>query len=140
MANATFLHASLMKTTRTMRRFTAWIASFAILLAALAPSISQAIAAASTSNDWAEVCTMEGAKLVKVADTAPHKSTTHKLSHFEHCPFCLAHAVALGLPPDSGIQLPVAVGTQILPPLFYQASRPLFAWAAAQPRAPPFLS
>jgi hypothetical protein len=130
-----------MKTTRTMRRFTAWIASFAILLAALAPSISQAMTAAShMSNEWAEVCTVSGAKLMKVGDSSPSKSGTHKMSHFEHCPFCLSHAVALGLPPDTDMKLPLAAGTHILPTLFYQAQRPLFAWAAAQPRAPPVVS
>jgi hypothetical protein len=123
-----------------MRCLTAWIASFAILLATLAPAISHAMAAAhGSSHEWSEICTASGAKLVKVGDL-PSKPSTHQVSHFEHCPFCLGHAGAFGLPPDNDLRLPSVAGTQILPPLFYRAHRPLFAWAAAQPRAPPSLS
>jgi len=130
-----------MKRIRTMRRVTAWIASFAILLAALAPSISHAVAAAKNApNGWAEICTVTGAKLVKLDHTSSQHAPTHKMSHFEHCPFCLSHAVNLGMPPDATIAIPLLEGTHVLPPLFYHAPRPLFAWAAAQPRAPPFLS
>jgi hypothetical protein len=138
----TFSTTSPMRTTRRMRRFTVWIASFAILLATLAPAISHAVTAAKNGNSasWAEICTMNGAKLVKVADASSSKPATHQVSHFEHCPFCLSHAGAFGLPPDNDLQLPVIVSTRILPPLFYRAHRPLFAWTAAQPRAPPAFS
>lgn len=131
-----------MKPTRTMRRVTAWIASFAILLAALAPSISHAVAAAkNVPNGWTEICTVAGAKLVKLGDTPPAKpAPTHKMSHFEHCPFCLSHAVNLGMPPEAAMAIPLFDGTHLVPPLFYHAPRPLFAWAVAQPRAPPFFS
>ncbi|HWT71228.1 MAG TPA: DUF2946 domain-containing protein [Oxalicibacterium sp.] len=130
-----------MKTTRTMRCITAWIASFAILLAALAPSISHAVAAAKNMpNGWTEICTVAGAKLVKLDDAPSKPAPTHKMSHFEHCPFCLSHAVSLGMPPDATIAIPSLEGTHILPPLFYHAPRPLFAWSTAQPRAPPFLA
>ncbi|HEX2604283.1 MAG TPA: DUF2946 domain-containing protein [Oxalicibacterium sp.] len=130
-----------MTSTRQMRRLTAWIASFAILLATLAPAISHAMAAMhGTSADWSEICTASGAKYVKVADVAPSKPATHQVSHFEHCPFCFSHAGALGLPPDNDLHLPSVAGTQILPPLFYRAPRPLFSWATAQPRAPPAFS
>jgi hypothetical protein len=124
-----------------MRRITAWIASFAILLAALAPSISHAVAAAKNiPNGWTEICTVAGAKLVKLDDTSSKQAPTHKMSHFEHCPFCLSHAVALGLPSGVDIVMPVVDGTSVFPVLFYQASHPLFAWVATQPRAPPAVS
>jgi hypothetical protein len=124
-----------------MRRFTAWVASFAILLAALAPAISHAMAAARGAPQvWSEVCTASGAKLVKVADASSSKPATQQASHFEHCPFCFSHAVGPGLLPDNDLRLPSAAGAQILPPLFYRAHHPLFAWVAAQPRAPPLLS
>jgi hypothetical protein len=139
-----------MRTTRTTRRMTAWIASFAILLATLAPSISHAVAAAKgIPNGWTEVCTVAGAKLVKLDDASaskeiskpPSKSApAQKMSHFEHCPFCLSHALALGLPPGADFVMPVVAGTSVVPSLFYHAPRPLFAWVAAQPRAPPALS
>lgn len=124
-----------------MRRITAWIASFAILLAALAPSISHAVSAASNApNGWTEICTVAGAKLLKLDDAPSKPAPAHKMSHFEHCPFCLSHAVALGLPSDANLKLPAITGMHIVPSLFHHAPRPLFAWAAAQPRAPPALS
>jgi hypothetical protein len=136
-------HAS-MKMTKSMHRMTVWIACCAILLSSLAPSISHAVAAAKgVPNGWTEICTVAGAKLVKLDSGAPESTLpapTEKSTHFEHCPFCLHHAVSLGLPPNGDFVMPVVEGTHILPSLFYQASRPPFAWAAAQPRAPPAIS
>lgn len=130
-----------MNMTKSMHRMTAWIAFCAILLASLAPSISHAVAAAKgTPNGWMEICTVEGAKLVQVDGGKPSTpSSGDKSLHFEHCPFCLNHAVAAGMPPADFV-LPVVAGTSVVPLLFYQASHPLFAWTAAQPRAPPVLS
>ena len=132
----------MMNMTKSMHRLSARIALFAILLAALAPSISHAIASAKgVPNGWMEVCTVEGAKLVQVDAGKPAApAPVEKSLHFEHCPFCIGHAVALGIPSTNHIELPVAAGTSVVPVLFYQASHPLFAWTAAQPRAPPALS
>ncbi|MEG1323955.1 MAG: DUF2946 domain-containing protein, partial [Janthinobacterium sp.] len=49
------------------RRFAAWIACFAILLAALAPSISQAVANAKqeSGSGWAEICSVAGIRFVQ---------------------------------------------------------------------------
>jgi hypothetical protein len=131
-----------MRMTKSMHRMTMWIALCAILLASLAPSISHAIAAAKgIPNGWTEICTVNGAKLVKIDGAqSPAPTPAEKGTHFEHCPFCLHHAVSLGLPPNSDFVMPVVEGSPVLPSLFYQASRPLFAWAATQPRAPPAFS
>ncbi len=131
-----------MKMTVTMRRLTAWIASFAILLAALAPSISHALAAAKGGNSgWIEVCSVVGAKLVKVADSQnPASIPAGKAMHTEHCPYCSTHAGSVGLLPTMTLVLPLVNGTYPLPALFYQSSSPLFSWASAQPRAPPVAS
>jgi hypothetical protein len=129
--------------TKSMHRTTVWIAFCAILLAALAPSISHAVAAAKgIPNGWTEICTVDGAKLVKLDGTSSSEAPApdKKATHFEHCPFCLHHAVSLGLPPNADFVMPSIEGSPVLPALFYQASRPLFAWAAAQPRAPPVVS
>ena len=122
----------------------AWIACFAILLAALAPTISHALAAQQhpvQQQEWVEICSMEGSKMVMVEHehTAPQPAHD-SFGHMEHCPFCLNHAVAHGLPPIDSPVLPMVAGSSVLPPLYYQASRPLFAWDVAQPRAPPFFS
>ncbi|HEX4325561.1 MAG TPA: DUF2946 domain-containing protein [Burkholderiales bacterium] len=117
------------------RRFAAWLATFAILLAALAPTVSHAMAAVRGGASWVEICTATGPALVKVAaEQVPAKGGG--TSHFDHCPFCSIHAGAAGLPPAAAA-LPVATGAYALPELFLRAPRPLFAWAAGQPRAPP---
>lgn len=129
--------------TKLTRQFTAWIACFAILLAALAPSISHAIAAGKDAGaGWIEVCSATGSKLVQVGgehNPAPSEPAEEGL-HFEHCPFCLTHGGLVGLPPSAGFTLPAVSGTQPLPSLYYQSPRPLFIWAAAQSRAPPAIS
>lgn len=131
-----------MNMTKSMHRMTAWFAFCAILLASLAPSISHAVAAAKgIPNGWMEICTVEGSKLVQMHDGAPSPSAPGEKSlHFEHCPFCLNHAVALGMPPSDTVALPAVTGTSVVPLLFYHSPRPLFVWTTAQPRAPPALS
>lgn len=124
-----------------------WIACFAILLNALAPSISHAISAFNGHSAqpplWMEVCTVDGAKFVapvsdKVPDTAPSNNSIAHQS--EHCPFCLSHAGTFALPPPSLTPFAVSGQHDLLPSLFYRSPQPLFSWAAAHPRAPPVAS
>ncbi|HJV87639.1 MAG TPA: DUF2946 domain-containing protein [Noviherbaspirillum sp.] len=150
------------------RRIAAWTACFAVLLAALAPSISHAISAAKGTNSiWSDICTqagmtrhtgMHGDKHAHMhgnmhadmqadmqADRhtskhADHSGPVQKSLHFEHCPFCFTHGGSVGLPPVAAISLPIVTATQERPFLFYQSPRPLFIWAAAQSRAPPFIA
>lgn len=124
------------------RHWTAWIAAFAVLLAALAPSISQAVFASRGSPaGFGEICSVNAPKLVKVEHEGHHSSSSlaEKGLHFEHCSFCFTHAGSVGLPPAADLVLPVPIGTQPMPSLFYQSPRPLFVWATAQSRAPPSL-
>ena len=129
-----------MKASWRTHRFAAWLASFAILLAALAPAISHAVAAVQGGASWVEVCTATGPALVKVAGeqapAAPEQDGQGM--HMEDCPFCLSHAGSFGLAPAAEAALPASLGTDPAPALFYQSPRPLFAWAAAQARAPPY--
>jgi len=133
-----------MKMTRSGHKIAAWIACFAIMLAALAPSISHAIASVKgIPHGWIEVCTNNGARLVKLdgssqSTTFPDNGKTH--IHFEHCPFCQHHHGDLAIPSTAKLALPTSPRFSILPTLFYQASRPLFAWSIAHPRAPPRFS
>ena len=125
------------------RRFAAWIACFAILLAALAPSISQAVANAKqeSGSGWAEICSVAGIRFVQVDDGAADEKSVGKAMQMEHCAFCSTHAGSVGLPPTSPM-LPqlVASGTAIFPALYYQSPAPLFIWSTAQSRAPPTLN
>ena len=126
------------------RRFAAWIACFAILLAALAPSISQAVANAKqqSGSGWAEICSVAGIRFVQVVEdgTTEDGKSAGKAMQMEHCAFCSTHAGSVGLPPTSPVlPLPVAMGTAIFPALYYQSPAPLFIWSTAQSRAPPAL-
>ncbi len=126
------------------RRFAAWIACFAILLAALAPSISQAVANAKqeSGSGWAEICSVAGIRfvqLVQVDDGAADGKSGGKVMQMEHCAFCSTHAGSVGLPPSPVLPLPIASGTAIFPALYYQSPSPLFIWSTAQSRAPPTL-
>ena len=128
------------------RRFAAWIACFAILLAALAPSISQAVASAKqeSGSGWAEICSVAGIRFVQLDpadDGAADGKSGGKAMQMEHCAFCSTHAGSVGLPPTSPVlPLLVASGTAIFPSLYYQSPAPLFIWFTAQSRAPPALA
>ncbi|TNC77688.1 DUF2946 domain-containing protein [Janthinobacterium lividum] len=125
------------------RRFAAWIACFAILLAALAPSISQAVANAKqeSGSGWAEICSVAGIRFVQIDGLAADEKSGGKAMQMEHCAFCSTHAGSVGLPPTSPVlPLLVASGTAIFPSLYYQSPAPLFMWSTAQSRAPPVLA
>lgn len=127
---------------RQTKRITTWLAAMAILFAAIAPSISHALASVGKlSPTWMEICSAEGSKVFKSDDAGgvSQQKTQQKNSSagFEHCPYCTLHGGSVGLPPTAGFTLPVFSCSFPLPSLFYQAPRPLFIWAAAQSRAPP---
>jgi len=126
---------------KATRHFTAWIASFAVLLSLLAPSISFA-AARDAGASWQEICSVGGFKLIKVADGQNPKSSppVGTATHPEHCPFCFTHAGSFGLPPTVEFSLPVVTGSNASPILFYQSPHPLYIWSTAQSRAPPLFS
>jgi hypothetical protein len=125
------------------RRCTAWIAMLALLLAALAPSFAQARAVGmwkaggQLGGVWAEVCGPGGGKMVRLGD-APTQPADGAL-HLEHCPFCALDMPPAVLPAQVAAFAPSALPAP-RPFLFYHASRPLYAWTRAQPRAPPALS
>jgi hypothetical protein len=120
------------------RRLAAWTACVAILFAALAPSISQAVSL-SKGDTWTEICSVAGIKLIKVSSdqAIPSDLATQDSSHFKHCPFCSTHPATLALLPTAGFALPSLAIRDTYPPLFFQSPRPLQVWAAAQSRGPP---
>lgn len=123
------------------RRFTAGLATFAMLLAALAPAISSALAAANDQHvRWVPVCTADGARLVPVPTDADGVPVAPKAHHVDHCPFCAPNAPGAALPPSVAFVVPVVSGGDAVPPLFLDAPRPPAVWAATQPRAPPSAS
>jgi hypothetical protein len=114
----------------------AWVALFALLGMALAPTISKSLFGPKALFGQVEVCTVDGMKLVTLDDQgAPSQPDVHP--HSGDCPFCGLQGPAF-LPSVDQTPVEVAATTQLLPPRFYRASRPLFAWASARSRAPPF--
>jgi Protein of unknown function (DUF2946) len=115
-----------------------WIACFAILLMALVPAISHAVRPDAPTG-WAEICSVTGAKLVPLDDTATSEpgSGEPQVQALEHCPYCSLHSSALGMPPTPPAGLALMTLAFEHPELFWLAPRTLFAWASAQPRAPP---
>jgi hypothetical protein len=119
-----------MRPNQFTRRVAAWIACLAMLFAALAPSISHAMRA----DAWTEVCSASSVKMVKVA---AGQGDPDDARHLEHCAFCATHAAAPALLPGNAGGMPLLLGRDSYPPLFFQSPSPLAAWTHAQPRAPP---
>jgi hypothetical protein len=128
----------------------AWMACFAILLASLAPAISHAVNAARTAQPaQQEHCLKESEAMAHAGHAAPAEAmhdapdadhaASHEL-HFEHCPFCFIHAGSFALMPSFAVQAGLLPARAQRPLLFYQSHQPLYAWASAQPRAPPAVS
>jgi len=127
-----------------------WIACLAILLNALAPGVSHALALADGRHagpGW-EICLNDGTRLSGsgTLDEATFRAVTDRsrpapqpdaAPPMSDCGYCLAHAGALGLPPPALAPLPFAAMPAARPFLFYHAPRPLQAWVAAHPRGPP---
>lgn len=119
-------------------RVTAWIAIFAILLAALAPSLARALAPPQQAMPWGEICTAAGMQQVAV-DAAPD-SGSHEGSGPRHCPYCLVHAGHFALPSATGSFCPATATGAAAPLPFFVAPPPRLIRPAAAPRAPPSIS
>lgn len=117
------------------RQVSLWLAIMAVLMAALAPAVSQAVRAADPLA-WAEVCSAS-AKSAAAGQQAPADGAAHL---FEHCPYCSLHSAGLGMPPAAlSLALLPALSAE-LPALFLGGPRGLHSWTAAQPRGPPAAS
>lgn len=113
------------------------MAALAILLAALAPTVSRWLATAHPAPlAMMEVCVSRaGAPSMLVL-----KPTSNQPSHaltMDQCPLCTMQADQAGLPPTYWAA-PLAMGlSDTAPSLFLRAPHPLQVWAAALARAPP---
>jgi hypothetical protein len=136
---------------RRNRRLISWLASMAIVLNALAPAVSHAMASIQgQSAPWMEICSVSGTKFVPMAfDLSPSHATDQADSSktgdsqpmsMQHCPYCLAQAGNMAVLTDYGFELAQTDLSYSLPALFYQSHHPLFVWAASSPRAPPSIS
>jgi len=118
-----------------------WIALLGVLFSALAPTISHAMAASQTAlqaSQTVQVCTAEGVVSLAVDRAQPGKPAVPAPDHiFKHCPCCAAHGGAPALPSAPRFLFPLIRQATAYPALFYRSAAPLFAWRAANPRAPP---
>lgn len=125
---------------RQLRAFT-WIALLAVFGLALVPTLSHAFAFAQGGKSAkAEICTSQGMQVAAFGEAASgDEAPLSGASHLEHCPYCVQGAGALGMPPAVSVALALPV-VGVEAPAFLHAPRTLFAWAAAQARAPPQVS
>ena len=114
-----------------------WIASAALLFAAIAPALSQAVVSPNPSmGDMAMVCTSTGMKSVASLDAgseAPANAVNPA------CAFCVLHAqLACGLPTP---QVPAWAPLSSAPPELQAVSQrlPSVQWSPGLARAPPTL-
>jgi hypothetical protein len=115
-----------------------WIAVTAVLMNALAPSISHAMAYAEGNPAAFEICRADKSKPLSLSFLQLEDEGGKKgMSMGEDCGYCLNHAGALGLPPSLVSGLPYAAPSRQHPFLFYRAPQPLAVWSAARPRGPP---
>jgi Protein of unknown function (DUF2946) len=132
---------------RIHRQLTAWIAAMALLLGGLLPVLSHAVVTAPANGQgWVEVCTVSGMAWVKqvadATDTGRGAQQAHTLPGVpiapDGCDWCSTHNPLAGVPLLAGSPTAPQVFGPEVPTRFLQAPRPLFVWAAAHSRAPPF--
>lgn len=117
---------------RRHRRISAWVTLLALVLATLAPGVARAVAfAQGDALALAEVCSAYA--------KAPGGDERGRdgAQPLKHCPYCALHADTLALPPLQAQPLAAPHLSHAVPAAWLHAPRPLFAWAAAQARAPP---
>lgn len=121
---------------RVTRRLATWIAVLAVLMAALAPAISHALAS-DGSSAWIEVCTAQGSRWLQADAERGEDSTPGTGQTLKHCPYCNLHPNVLGIPPTPVMALPASESATAVPRAFLAAPHTLPVWTSAQPRAPP---
>lgn len=115
-------------------RIAGWAAVVAVLMAALAPAVSHALASRGDVR-WTEVCTAEGSRRVQGAPAGKPEPQSGSQTP-DPCGFCTLHADLAAPPGADGLAEPVPAG-QALPIASLGATRVDPARGDAQPRAPP---
>jgi hypothetical protein len=125
---------------RRLHRRLTWIALFAVLVGALVPTLSRALAVGGNGG-WTEVCTALGAKwvpLVEDAASQPAPAPLRPHGVLDHCAYCsLPGTQAALLPPAAPLPIAACMVDDRPPDRCLDAPRTLHAWCRAQPRAPP---
>ena len=116
------------------RKLIHWIASFAILMGALAPAISQALSVSKAGQGFVvEVCSTTGSKTMQVIsddETAPSVAMEN------HCPYCVIQPIYL-LSTDYAYEFVAPQGFGLDLGLAHLAPALSAAWLTFSSRAPP---
>lgn len=119
---------------RHHRRLLAWATLLALVLATLAPGVARAVAfVQGDALALAEVCSA----YAQAPTAGSGEAGRDGAQPLKHCPYCALHADTLALPPTEAPPMAAAPLSHAMPAAWLHAPRPLFAWAAAQARAPP---
>lgn len=96
---------------RRSRRLGSWIATFAILVAALAPMLSQALADQTSPASWSAICTAQGEQWVRTdvgVPGDPAQGPASPADLLDHCPYCPLQGHLTPLPVAStGLRVPI---------------------------------
>lgn len=131
------------------RTIVQWIAILAVLMNALAPSVSMALNAASGPQEpgqsqWVEVCATRGTTWVLLAADGSTLETRQSKPadapsalHTEHCLYCLTHAASFALPTEEPAAFALLQISSTHGLCAVSAIRTCSPWRAQVARAPP---
>lgn len=92
----------------------------AVVFGALAPTLAQAMVAATNKAQWVEVCSASGMVWLKAdgSDATGLASTpgAPMSDAAQHCPWCSFHGASPGLPPGTALPLPTVSAEHAVPP------------------------
>lgn len=116
---------------------------WAMVLSALAPTVAQAMVAASDKAQWVEVCSASGMITLKVDVDSGQEGTSDQGSPMsdmtQQCAWCVFHGAAADLPPVNVAVSAPPVEVELVP--VYSGSVYLsLQWTDTQARAPPIAS
>lgn len=127
-------------------RLTLWIACFAILVNALAPSIAQTLSVLRGDSMAWSICSTNNTKNIsrvlsrldaRAYANAIKPAEKSKTSTAMDCAYCLPHVDTSTLLSSLMSGLGIFTGHELRPLLFYHAPQPMLALSAARPRGPP---
>lgn len=123
-----------------------WFAVFAVLVGALAPTLSVAMAAASGGERRIEVCSAGGSRWIALGAGEAAQYPAHAFERgdagsseidLDHCPYCSLQGGGAGPAAVDARVFLLAGGPGFAPDLASTAPRGSPDWPTARPRAPP---
>lgn len=111
------------------------IAILAILMSALAPSISQAVSLVKSGQGFTvEICAADGSKSTQFIQTADDEPA--HIYKSGHCPYCIAQGLYL-IPMDLNLSFAVPISNFALGGFLSISQHQVLRWVSLPSRAPP---